>query len=187
MRSETKVILGIIAIIVLIVGIIIVFDKKNVQSDGLKNGEEAPDFRVADYSGKTISKSDYQGKNILLYFNEGVGCPPCWQQDLSLQKKEEKFVVLNTAIVTIVVDPADAVKSTVQGYKITLPVLADTSKKMSMAYKILDMRSSMHMGEKPGHTFVLVGADNKIKWVGDYPQMNVTEDEILEKVKNALI
>lgn len=188
MSSETKIIIGMMAVIIIIVGLIIVFDKSSSaqSSEGLKIGKEAPDFKVQDYSGKMIAKSDYQGKNILLYFNEGVGCPPCWQQSASLQADKDKFSALNTEILNVVVDPAESIKSSLETYKITLPVLIDSSKKMSTEYKILDMKSSMHIGQKPGHTFVLIGADNKIKWVGDYPEMNVSDEQILDKVKSSL-
>lgn len=175
-------------VIIAVLGGIILIDKKSggSSSSGFKTGDEAPDFKVRDYSGKEISKSDYRDKNILLYFNEGVGCPPCWQQSASLQAEKDKFSVLNTEILNIVVDPAESIKSSIETYKITLPVLIDSSKKMSTEYKILDMKSSMHMGEKPGHTFVLIGTDNKIKWIGDYPEMSAAPNEIIEKVKQSL-
>lgn len=186
--SETIAIIGIIGVIILIFGGILWFDKSKSErtAGGLGVGQDAPDFSIQDYSGKKISLLDYSGKNVLLYFNEGVGCAPCWQQIVQLQKDQEEFKVLNTEIVTIGVDSASLWKSIVEANKIELPVLLDTDKKMSMAYKILDLSSSMHMGEKPGHTFVLVGNDRKIKWVGDYPDMRVTNEQIIDKIKIAL-
>lgn len=186
-NSATWTIIAVVGIIVLLFGGILLVDKSRNDSVGvgLGAGEEAPEFSVADYFGKTISLSDYKDKNILLYFNEGVGCAPCWQQIVQLQKDKEKFAALNTEIVTIGVDSADLWKPIVEANKIAMPILLDTAKKMSMDYKVLDLSSSMHMGNKPGHTFVLVGADKKVKWTGDYPDMRVTDDEILEKVKIA--
>ena len=84
------------------------------------------------------------------------------------------------------IDPAEQIKTYMENYKITMPVILDVDKKMSNDYHVLNMDSSMHMGARPGHTFVLLAADNKIKWVGDYPQMNVGNNEILEKVKLSL-
>ena len=31
----------------------------------------APDFELADYTGKSIRLSDFRGKNVLLVFNRG--------------------------------------------------------------------------------------------------------------------
>ncbi len=178
----------IIVIILIVVGGIVLIDRgsKNSSETGSKIDAAAPDFAAGDFNGKIISKSDYQGKNILLYFNEGVGCPPCWQQVVSLQAEKDKFSSLNTEVLTVVVDPAATIKSTIETYKITSPVLIDDNKKVSTDYEVLNMNSSMHMGQKPGHTFVLIGSDNKIKWVGDYPEMNASTNEILEKVKASL-
>lgn len=186
--SETLVVIGVVGVILLIFGGILWFDKsKNEETaGGLEVGDDAPDFSIQDYSDRKVSSSDYSGKNVLLYFNEGVGCAPCWQQIVQLQKDEEKFKALNTEIVTIGVDSASLWKPIVDANKIELPVLIDTTKKMSRDYKILDFSSSMHVGDKPGHTFVLVGADKKIKWVGDYPDMRVTDKQILDKIKIAL-
>lgn len=184
--SDSMLVFIMMGVIVVVVILIIIFGKGDGQSTigGLKVGDKAPEFSVQDYSGRKISDTDYEGKNILLYFNEGVGCAPCWQQTVALQKDQEKFDVLNTAIVTIGVDPAEYWKAIVDSNNITLPILLDIDKKMSMEYKVLDVQSSMHMGEKPGHTFVLVGVDRQIKWVGDFPEMNVTNDQILEQIKN---
>src|SRR3990172_8503689 len=123
MSSETKVIIGMMAFIVLVVGLIILFDKNTNQTGGLGIGGDAPDFAVQDYSGKMIARSDYKDKNILLYFNEGVGCPPCWQQAATLEAEKEKFSALNTEILTIVIDPSEAIKTYIESYKISLPVL----------------------------------------------------------------
>lgn len=186
--SQIWAIVGVIGVIILIFGGIILLDnsKGDVPAGGLKVGEEAPEFKVKDYSGKTISSLDYSGKNLLLYFNEGVGCAPCWQQIVQLQKDQEKFKVLNTEIVTVGVDSTDLWKPIVEANKIELAILIDADRKISRDYKALDLASSMHAGNKPGHTFVLVGSDKKIKWVGDYPDMRVTNEQILDKIKIAL-
>ena len=31
----------------------------------------APDFELADYTGKSVKLSDFRGKNVLLVFNRG--------------------------------------------------------------------------------------------------------------------
>lgn len=34
----------------------------------LKEGDPAPDFRVAADDGRTVSLADYRGRNLVLYF-----------------------------------------------------------------------------------------------------------------------
>ncbi|MCL5407617.1 MAG: peroxiredoxin family protein [Patescibacteria group bacterium] len=189
-KASSKILttLTIVGVIALIIGGIALFDQFKGEGpvEGLKVGTPAPDFSVKDYSGKIVSLSDYKDKNLLLYFNEGPGCAPCWQQIIDLQKEQEKFLSENIAIATIGVNSADSWKPIIEGNNLKLPILLDLNKKMSRDYETLDLSSSMHAGESPGHTFVLVGTDKKIKWVSDYPDMRVTSQEILDKIKITL-
>ena len=41
----------------------------------LKEGEKAPDFKVAADEGQAISLQDYHGKNLVLYFYPKANTP----------------------------------------------------------------------------------------------------------------
>jgi peroxiredoxin Q/BCP len=41
----------------------------------LKAGQEAPSFEALAHTGETVKKSDYQGKNILLWFYPKADTP----------------------------------------------------------------------------------------------------------------
>ena len=41
----------------------------------LKPGDAAPDFPVKDHTGKTQRLSDYQGKNVILWFYPKADTP----------------------------------------------------------------------------------------------------------------
>lgn len=126
-------------------------------------GTKAPDFTLPSTTGKSISLSDYRGKkNVLLYFQEGVMCDPCWQQTLDIQKVYDKFQSKGIELLTITVDPLNALTKNAQKFGITLPVLADENLKVSTAYDVL--KDSMHPGSRPGHTFVLVDKEGNIVW-----------------------
>jgi len=50
-------------------------------SSSLQGSPTAPSVRLPSTAGRNISLSDYAGqKNVLLYFQEGIMCAPCWQQ-----------------------------------------------------------------------------------------------------------
>ncbi|MGI0008311.1 MAG: peroxiredoxin family protein [Nitrosopumilaceae archaeon] len=127
----------------------------------------APAFALPSTTGNKISLSDYAGKkNVLLYFQEGVMCAPCWKQIEDIQKGYDLFKSLDIEVVTITVDPLNALIKESNKRAITLPVLDDGDLTISKAYGVLDY--SMHPGSRPGHTFILVGKDGDIIWRKDY-------------------
>jgi len=93
---------------------------------------------------------------------------------------------LGVAILSISFDPAEQQQGVKEEYGITVPMLVDADHAVSEAYDVLQW--AVASGE-PGHTFILVGADDTIKWVRDYgaPQngglMYVPVDELVEQIE----
>jgi peroxiredoxin len=129
---------------------------------------KAPSFTLPATTGQNISLSDYEGKkNVLLYFQEGIMCAPCWKQLEDIQKEYGKFESLDIEVLAITVDPLNALIKESQKRGITLPVLDDgVDLSVSKAYNVLDQ--SMHPGSRPGHSFILIGKDGNIIWKKDY-------------------
>jgi len=67
---------------------------------------------------------------------------------------------INVKIVAITVDPVDQLRPIVQQWGIKVPLASDTSKSTASAYDTLNV-GSMHAGEKPGHTFILVDSSGR--------------------------
>ena len=152
----------------------------------LKLGDAAPDFSLPSADGTVVSLKDYKGKNVLLYFQEGVMCQPCWKQIGSMQKNINLFNQVETEIVTIGVDSASTWGPILKAEGVTtIPVLIDDTRVVSGAYGVLSMPSQMHQ-DRPGHTFILVDKNGKIRWIGDFPSMRVTDQEVANFVRKAL-
>lgn len=156
-----------------------------------KIGDVAQDFRLPTADGGSVSVSSYKGNPVLLFFSEGVGCDPCWRQIVEMQSSSE-LAKMNVRVVAITVDPLDQLRPIVQQWGIKVPLASDTSLKTAEAYDTL-IAGSMHPGQKPGHTFILVGPDGIIKWRYDLPQsqansgyMYVPTDEVIAAVEKAL-
>lgn len=155
----------------------------------------APDFNLPSTSGGTIRLSDFRNKkNVLIYFNEGLSCQPCWEQIPELEKALPEFEKMNIVLLTVVLDPVDKWQDIIDQYKITTPILSYESVKTESDYNLLPY--SMGMGRRAGHTFVLVDKDGVIKWRRDYwpsrghmvagGTMFVTAQDIVEAMKKAL-
>ena len=154
-------------------------------------GEPAPPIKLASTTGKTFDLGAYKGKeNVLLYFQEGLMCQPCWDQIVAIERELPKFKALGVGpIVSITGDPLNLIEQKVADEGIRSAVLSDPSWAVSDRY---DARSYGMMGDSmAGHSFVLVGKDGKIKWRADYGgspdyTMFVPADALLSDLRQGL-
>jgi peroxiredoxin Q/BCP len=137
------------------------------------------DFNLASYRGK---------QNVLLYFQEGLTCQPCWDQAAAIQKDIAKFHALGIGpIASITTDPLNLLKQKAQDEGLTFPVLSDQGARYSTAWKT-NRYQMMGMGNRDGHSFILVGKSGRILWRADYggaPKytMYVPDDVLLTELR----
>lgn len=130
-------------------------------------GHVAPTFNLPSSTGHPISLADYHGKTVLLYFQEGVGCEPCWQQMKDLEKDAAQVHAAGIdQIVSITTQPAGVLAQKARDEGVSMPVLSDTDLSVSRAYTA--NQYGMMGTSMDGHTFVLVGPDGTIQWRADY-------------------
>ncbi len=143
----------------------------------------APDFTLESYDGKKIALRSLKGKNVILFFNEGLMCyPACWNQIAMFGKDSQlqsKAVILN-----ITVDPQNQWKQAVDKMPELLRaiVLFDSNKQVSSSYGTLALPSSMHKGKLPGHTYFLIDKEGIIRYVYDDPQMAIRDNELSAQI-----
>lgn len=149
-------------------------------------GRVAPDFSLPDISGSTFRLADARAKgNVLLFIQEGVACPACFQQMRDLQRDAAKLTALDTTLITVAPDSLGDLKAaSVREKVVGMPLLSDTSLSMSRAYEALYV--SMHAGQVPGHTFILLDRSGTILWRQDYQEMYVPVDQVLAAIAKGL-
>ena len=100
-----------------------------------------------------------------------------------------QFAALDAVLVSISTDPRSQLAQAVEEFGGRSPHLSDPEGEVSRMYGVL--RWAMPSGE-PGHTFVLVGRDGRIKWIRDYgaPEngglMYVPEEDLIPEIAGAL-
>ncbi|MFA5891114.1 MAG: peroxiredoxin family protein [Actinomycetota bacterium] len=146
-------------------------------------GDAAPTFALMSAAGQRISLSDYAGRNLLVYFSEGVGCDACFTQMVDLEATQKRFDDLDIALLGIMVNPGEAIARDAARFGIRMPILVDESKSVSKAYDTLGR--GMH-ADLPGHGFILIDAQGTVLWRKDYPSMYVGPKELLDEVSAAL-
>lgn len=134
-------------------------------------GDAAPPLTLPSTSGDTFDLASYRGKApVLLFFQEGLTCEPCWTQLQAMQKDLPKFRALGIGpIVSITTDPIGDIEQKVKDEGITIPVLSDVGAHFSDSNGWGTNKYQMQMmGDRNGHTFILVGKDGRIRWRADY-------------------
>ena len=130
-------------------------------------GVQAPAIVLPSTIGKTFDLAAMHGKTVLLYFQEGITCEPCWTQLKDIQSNAHEFQALGIyAIVSITTDPLNTLQQKVADEGITIPVLSDQNLAVSTAYNA--NQYGMMGTSRDGHTFIIVGPDGRIKWRADY-------------------
>ncbi|MDQ3028781.1 MAG: peroxiredoxin family protein, partial [Actinomycetota bacterium] len=71
-------------------------------------GNAAPGFTLPSSTGGEVSLSDYRGRSVLLYFQEGLMCQPCWDQIRDLEQNQPALRAAGIdEVVSITTDPVD--------------------------------------------------------------------------------
>jgi len=164
---------GAVAVIVVL---FVIFQKSSSPSPGAGaypyqagspgTGQAAPGFSLAASTGETISLSQYRGKTVLLFFQEGLTCQPCWDQITDLQKHAAQLTAAGIGqVVSITTDPIAAITTKARDMGLTIPVLSDPGLAVSRQYQASSY--GMMGSSRDGHTFILVGPDGTIRWRAD--------------------
>lgn len=103
----------------------------------------APDFTLADQSGRNHTLSDYRGKYVLMYFYPKDDTPGCTTEACGLRDRMEELNNLNIQVFGISKDDSDSHKKFAEKHGLTFPLLADTEKKVCELYGIWGERSFM--------------------------------------------
>jgi peroxiredoxin Q/BCP len=132
--------------------------------------------------GKTFDLAGMRGKTVLLYFQEGIDCQPCWDQMKDIQANWSAFQALHIdQMVSITSDPLSALQQKVRDEGLTIPVLSDPTLSVSQTYTA--NQYGMMGTSRDGHTFILVGPDGQIVWRADYGGApNYTMDVPVERL-----
>lgn len=136
-------------------------------------GDQALPIRLPSTDGGTFDLADRRGETVLLYFQEGLMCQPCWDQLADIENRWEDFEALGIdSIVSITTDPLDALEQKVTDAGLSTAILSDydpmyePERSVQEAYRTnrYGMMGRMHSG----HTFIVVDEEGQIAWRADY-------------------
>ena len=130
-------------------------------------GQPAPPIRLGNTQGGEFDLAAQRGKSVLLYFQEGLTCQPCWDQLKDLDHATAQLKALGIGeLVSVTSDPLGDLHQKASDEGLTTPVLSDPNLTVSQSYSA--NQYGMMGTSRDGHSFVLVGPDGRIRWRADY-------------------
>jgi peroxiredoxin len=153
-------------------------------------GQKAPAIRLPSTNGGTYDLAAQRGKRVLLYFQEGIMCQPCWDQIVDLEKQQRQLRALGIdAMVSITTDPLDQLEQKQADDGFSTPVLSDPDLRVSKAYSA--NQYGMMGTSRDGHSFIVVGPDGRIEHRADYGgppdhTMYVPPDSLIADIRKGM-
>ena len=169
------------ATVVVIVASLVAYGLWSARPTNSSAAAQAPAFTLKTTAGTTVSLSDYRGKTVILYFNEGASCGACTQQMAGIEKNPG-FADAGITVLPIVMNTRAQIQPDLDTFGVKTPYLLDDGT-VSKAYGTLG--KGMHAG-LPGHGFVLIDGAGIERWQGDYPSMWLEPAELLKIAKSNL-
>ena len=109
----------------------------------LKVGDKAPQFILPNQDGKSVSLSDFNGKQVVVWFFPKASTPGWTNEGIGFRDELEKFDNKNTIIIGVSADSPSRQKKFVEKYSFNYPMLCDESHNMLENYGVWGLKKFM--------------------------------------------
>ena len=150
-----------------------------------EEGKKAPDFKLTDQNEKTISLSDYKGKNVILYFYPKDDTSGCTKEACSFRDDFPKFKKVDAVILGVSPDSVESHKKFAKKYNLNFSLLADEDKEVIKKYDVWKEKSMYgrkYMGVE--RTTYIIDPEGKIKKIFRKVKVDEHNIEVMEALKS---
>lgn len=152
-------------------------------STPLAVGQHAPQFSLADASGKQVSLSDYAGKNVVVYFYPKAATPGCTTEACDFRDNLNSMRAAGYEVLGISPDQGEALTLFTEAEELNFPLLSDPDFAVATAYGSYGDKE--FNGKKFSGTLrstVVVNGDGVIS----HAEYNVAADGHVARLREAL-
>ena len=107
----------------------------------LKEGDKAPFFKGLNQDGKEISRYDFKGKKLILYFYPKDNTSGCSAEACSLNENYDTLTAKGFEVVGVSPDSATSHQKFIAKYNLSFNLIADTEKKILQDYGVWGEKS----------------------------------------------
>lgn len=139
---------------------------------GLKEGAQAPDFKILTDEGKTLSLSDFRGKKVVLYFYPKDNTPGCTRESCSFRDGLSQIKRKGAVVLGVSPDSVKSHQKFKQDQTLNFPLLSDSDKKLVQSYGVWKEKSlygRTYMGVE--RTTFLINEEGRIRKI--FPKVKV--------------
>ena len=150
----------------------------------LVEGAKAPVFKLPTDDGGTVTLSDFNGKNLVLFFYPKANTSGCTKEAIAFSALKPSFTKANTAVLGVSADPVKAQDAFKKKYDLKTPLASDETHQMLESYGVWGEKS-MYGRKFQGitRTTVLIGPDGRIIRVWRHVKVDGHADEVLSVVR----
>ena len=102
----------------------------------LSEGQKAPNFSAKDQNGELISLSNFEGKNIILYFYPKDDTPGCTAEACSFRDHYESLIAQGFVVLGVSTDDEKSHLKFINKHNLPFSLIADTEKEIVEAYGV---------------------------------------------------
>ena len=149
-------------------------------------GDVAPAFSLQNQDGKTVSLSDFKGRQVVLYFYPRAMTPGCTVQACGIRDHAAEFRKANAVVLGASPDKIPALVKFRERDKLDFDLLSDEDKSLAKSYGAWGLKKFMgreFMGVRRW-TFI-IGKDGKIKHILDKVNTKTHHDDVLALLKSS--
>ncbi len=149
-----------------------------------RTGQPAPDFSGQTVDGDTLSRDDFRGTPLVLYFYPRDNTPGCTTEARDFQTRLADFEAAGARVVGVSNDDAASHRRFCDKQGLTFPLIADTDRSVSQSFNVLRMKNMFGKRfEGIERSTFLIDADGVIRQTWRKVKVPGHVEAVLEAVK----
>ena len=112
-----------------------------VQTQELKEGDAAPDFKLKSTEGKEISLKEFRGRQVVLYFYPKDDTPGCTREACDFRDNLARVRAKGAVVFGVSHDSLDSHSRFKEKFDLPFTLLSDEDKVVSKAYGVYKKKS----------------------------------------------
>ena len=100
----------------------------------LAEGDEAPDFELADQDGQPVRLSSLRGRRVVLYFYPRADTPGCTAQACAIRDRAGEFDAAGATVLGVSPDPVPRLRRFADKHGLPFTLLSDEDHAVAEAY-----------------------------------------------------